>query len=78
MGYSRLGGKSIVFFLKQKSQVVNLFRVNYPFLNYPEDCPMDENGKPIYSKEVAVIAIPDNPEKKIKDLSDLVILNDKV
>ena len=47
------------------------------FPELPEDCPKDENGMPIYSKEVAVIAIPNDPEKKIKDFSDLVILNKK-
>ncbi len=49
--------------------------LNFPEL--PEDCPLDENGIPIYSKEIAVIAVPDNSEKKIKDFSDQVILNDK-
>ena len=49
--------------------------LNFPEL--PEDCPLDENGNPVYSKEVAVIAIPDNSEKKIKDLEDLLILNDQ-
>ena len=43
----------------------------------PKDCPKDENGMPIYSKEVAVIAIPDHPEKKIKDLSDVIVLNEQ-
>lgn len=45
------------------------------FPELPEDCPKDENGMPIYSKEVAVIAIPDHPEKKIKDLSNIIVLN---
>jgi hypothetical protein len=49
--------------------------LNFPDL--PKDCPIDQNGNPIYSKEVAVIAIPDHPEKKIKNLDDLVMLNDK-
>ncbi len=49
--------------------------LNFPEL--PEDCPKDYDGNPIYSKEVAVIAIPDNPEKKIKDLADLVMLHEK-
>ena len=49
--------------------------LNFPEL--PEDCPMDQDGNPIYSKEVAVIAIPDYPNKKIKNLDDLVMLNEK-
>ena len=39
--------------------------LNFPEL--PEGCPKDHDGNPIYSKEVAVIAIPDHPEKNIKD-----------
>lgn len=46
-----------------------------PFPKLPVDCPKDKNGMPIYSKEIAVMAIRDNPEKRIKDLSDIVILN---
>lgn len=49
--------------------------LNFPEL--PEACPVDQDGNPVYSKEVAVIAIPDDPGKKIKDLDDLVMLNDK-
>ena len=47
------------------------------FPELPEDCPKDENEMPIFSKEIAVIAIPYHPEKKIKDLSDLIILNEQ-
>ncbi len=49
--------------------------LNFPEL--PEDCPLDSDGNPIYSKEVAVIAIPDNADKKIKDLNDIIILNER-
>ncbi len=46
-----------------------------PFPDLPAKCPKDKNGMPIYSKEIAVLAIPDHPEKKIKDLSEVMILN---
>jgi hypothetical protein len=48
-----------------------------PMPELAEDCPVDEIGNPIYSKEVAVIAIPDHSDKKINKLSDLVLLNDQ-
>ena len=46
-----------------------------PFPEVPKDCPKNQNGMPVYYKEVAVLAIPDNPEKNIHDLSDVIILN---
>jgi len=46
-----------------------------PFPELPEECPTDDDGAPIFSKEVAVLAIPDNADKQIKDLSDIVVLN---
>lgn len=49
--------------------------LNFPEL--PEGCPLHQDGNPIYSREVAVIAIPDHPDKKIKDLDDLVMLNEE-
>jgi hypothetical protein len=46
-----------------------------PFPDLPANCPKDKNGMPVYSKEIAVLAIPDHPEKRIRDLSEVVILN---
>jgi len=46
-----------------------------PFPELPEECPTDDDGTPIFSEEVAVLAIPDNADKQIKDLSDIVVLN---
>ncbi len=45
------------------------------FPKLPEDSPKDKNGLPMYSKEVAVLAIPDHPEKKIMDFSNIMVLN---
>ncbi len=47
-----------------------------PFPEVPEECPKDDNGVPVFSKEIAVLAIPDDPGKQIKDLSEIVILNE--
>jgi hypothetical protein len=46
-----------------------------PFPELPKNCPKEKNGTPVFSKEIAVLAIPDHPEKKIKNLTDVVILN---
>jgi hypothetical protein len=46
-----------------------------PFPDLPPNCPKDKKGMPIYSKEIAVLAVPDHPGKKIKDLSEVVVLN---
>lgn len=53
------------------------FSGNLPFPKVHERCPKDKNGVPVYYKEIAVLAIPDNPERKIRDLGDIVILNKK-
>lgn len=41
----------------------------------PKQCPKDKNGVPIYLKNIAILAIRDNPDKKINKLTDVVILN---
>jgi hypothetical protein len=46
-----------------------------PFPELPEECPTDDDGRPVFSKEIAVLAIPDHPDKKIKSLSKIVVLN---
>ena len=47
-----------------------------PYPSFPAHSPKDESGLPVFYKEVAVLAIPDTPDKKIRDLSDIVILTD--
>src|SRR5680860_734759 len=51
------------------------FSGSLPFPELPIDCPKDENGTPLFFKEIAVLAIPDHPDKKIRDLTEVVILN---
>lgn len=53
-----------------------LFSGPVPFPELSENCPKKEDGRPVFFKEVAVLAIPDHPGKKIKSISDVVILND--
>jgi hypothetical protein len=46
-----------------------------PFPELPENCPKKENGMPVFYKEIAVLAIPDHPDKKIRNLSEVVNLS---
>jgi hypothetical protein len=46
-----------------------------PFPELPEECPTGDDGRPVFSKEIAVLAIPDYPDQKIKTLSKIVVLN---
>ncbi|KAA9036106.1 hypothetical protein FW778_19650 [Ginsengibacter hankyongi] len=52
-----------------------LFSDTLPFPSVPAQCPKDKNGRPVYYKEVAVLAIPDNKDRKIVSLNDVRILN---
>ncbi len=53
------------------------FSGSLAFPKFPKECPKDKNGVPVYFKEIAVLAIPDNSEKQIARLSDVVVLNSK-
>lgn len=53
------------------------FSGTLPFPTVPRQCPKDKNGLPVFYREVAVLAIPDRPDKKIKEFKDIVILNKK-
>jgi len=46
-----------------------------PFPELPEECPKEKNGIPVFFKEIAVLAVPTNKEKKIEDFNEIVILN---
>jgi hypothetical protein len=46
-----------------------------PFPELPKDCPKDKNGHPVFSKEVAVLAVRDNPDKKINTPADILVLS---
>jgi hypothetical protein len=46
-----------------------------PFPDLPKDCPKNNDGLPAFYKEVAVIALPDSPDKRVRDLNDIIILN---
>ncbi|NQV72126.1 hypothetical protein HQ496_03310, partial [bacterium] len=46
-----------------------------PFPEVPAQAPRNGDGTPVYFQEVAVLAVPDNPDKKIANLSDIVLLD---
>jgi len=48
-----------------------------PFPAVAKECPKDKDGIPVFFKEIAVLAIRDRPDKTIKALTDIVILNNK-
>ena len=51
------------------------FSGSLPFPAVPDQCPRDKSGLPVFFREIAILAIPDTPDKKIKDLTGIVILN---
>ena len=52
--------------------------VELPFPEVPSRCPKDDNGMPLYYKEVAVLALPFSDEKKLDNIQNIVDLTDKV
>jgi hypothetical protein len=46
-----------------------------PFPELPEACPKNDDGEPVLSREVAVLALPNDPSKQIEDLTGIVVLN---
>ncbi len=48
-----------------------------PFPKVSESCPKDKSGKPLWHKEVCVMAIPNDSNKKINSLDDIIILNNQ-
>ncbi|HSF89762.1 MAG TPA: glycosyl hydrolase, partial [Saprospiraceae bacterium] len=53
------------------------FSAALPFPDLPKDCPRNKEGQPVFFREVAVLALPDSADKKINDISDVIILNKK-
>ena len=52
------------------------FTGELPFPKTPDHAPKDENGMPVYAREITVLAIPDDAGKKLKKLSDIIQLNE--
>ncbi len=50
------------------------FNQALPYPELPKDCPRDADGKPLYALEVAVLAVPDNPDKSIAKIEDVIDL----
>ena len=49
-----------------------------PFPEVPSKCPKDIHGKPLFYKEVAVLAIPYNEKKELDNTEDIIDLTDKL
>ena len=54
------------------------FHEGMPLPELPELCPRDEHGRPLYLREVAVLAVPGGASKTIADMGRIVDLTDKV
>jgi hypothetical protein len=53
-------------------------RRRLPFPEVPPECPKGADGRPLWSLEVAVLAWPENPRKKIRDAAGVIDLTTKV
>ena len=48
-----------------------------PLPELPKNCPRDEQGRPSYLREVAVLAVPDNPTKTIASGNQVIDLTNE-
>ncbi len=53
-------------------------RIDLPFPDVPEQCPKGPDGMPVYHKEVAVLAFPDNSHKKLGGTNQIMDLTGKL
>lgn len=51
--------------------------VELPFPEVPKRCPKDQDGKPVFHKEVAVLALPYNENKELDNTKDIIDLTSK-
>jgi hypothetical protein len=47
-----------------------------PFPEIPEESPKDENGKPVFYKEISVLAVQENDRNQIGSISDVRVLTE--
>ncbi len=64
-----------LFFSELEVTGPSRFVKELPFPTVPEPCPKDGSGKPVFYREVAVVAVPVNPEKKIVKTDDIIVLS---
>jgi hypothetical protein len=50
------------------------FHAELPLPGLPEFCPRDANGRPLYLREVAVLAVPHDKSKTLEDVNRVVDL----
>ena len=53
-------------------------RVEIPFPEVPALCPKDKQGKPLFHKEVAILAVPYQKQQKLYDTKDIIDLSGKL
>jgi len=52
--------------------------IKIPFPEVPSRCPKDTHGRPVFFREVAVLAIPYHKERKIDNTDEIIDLSDKL
>jgi hypothetical protein len=67
-----------LFFAETTSEGPGRIEKRLPFPELPKNCPRDADGNPLWSLEVAVLAWPDHPDRRITDPSQIIDLSSKV
>lgn len=49
-----------------------------PFPEVPKECPLGANGKPVFYKDIAVLAVPDAADKSIQSIDSVIDLTSKL
>jgi hypothetical protein len=49
-----------------------------PFPDVPKNIPTDKNGKPVFYREVSILAVPQNDSRLIESISDVRVLSEQM
>ncbi|MDR1340933.1 MAG: hypothetical protein LBK58_12910 [Prevotellaceae bacterium] len=63
-----------LYFSELKVEGPAKISVGLPFPNLPKNCPRNEDGTPVFHREVAVFAVPDTDGRHIEDIGQTVNL----
>jgi len=66
-----------LYFSETQAEGAKKLTIDLPFPKVHKNCPVDAQKKPLFYKEVAVLAIPHREDKTIKDLSQVIDLTTK-
>ncbi len=63
-----------LYFSKVEVAGSQTISIGLPFPKFPEGCPMKDKDKPVFYKDVSVLAVPFNEEKTIDNISRVISL----